>query len=495
MFEPPLRQISDLSTTNWLRTDLPDLIWPALVVAGAGDNGLKHLYVFQEAMFVALGADFWERSEGALDGRLSSLERIAPSDREQVVAAARIVDTAGVRTAAGAVLSLYDAAPGAWFFSAPDVSLGMEAESLAGELADAVFLAATDRHAAACSRSVILKWWGETGKLQFAPGAADSITALSGYPDRLETQGHADAVIGSIVRGLLSMEENTEGLKWAAQFWRTNGSELACLNAKGEPVPASDSEAVVAPLGAGLDLRAAWGHASLVETKLDDLLVRASRIGYDVLDPARGEVILGLAASAARTAQDFVAAPTLWRDEAMGAAASSLVETEISLAWMRIQPPEDRIFERYQEYGYGKRKLNFELLRESVDRTSDDRRRALVEQERVKLGALEGALQVVDIGSTFSGVNLRQMAEECGLLDRYREIFQRERGSLHKEWWAIEDHAIEPCQNPLHLWHSIPRSLSDRDIRQDAVREVCVLALDVLDLAIAMIEESEPERT
>lgn len=48
------------------------------------------------------------------------------------------------------------------------------------------------------------------------------------------------------------------------------------------------------------------------------------------------------------------------------------------------------------------------------------------------------------------------MAEECGLLDFYRQAYSLASGVAHSEWWSVETHAMEPCLNVLHGLHLIP---------------------------------------
>ncbi len=48
------------------------------------------------------------------------------------------------------------------------------------------------------------------------------------------------------------------------------------------------------------------------------------------------------------------------------------------------------------------------------------------------------------------------MAEECGLLDLYRQAYYMASGVAHSEWWSIETHAMARCLNVLHGGHLIP---------------------------------------
>ena len=89
--------------------------------------------------------------------------------------------------------------------------------------------------------------------------------------------------------------------------------------------------------------------------------------------------------------------------------------------------------------------------------------RSLAEQLKADTGGEWGeAFQEVSIDSTFSGVSVRQMAEEVGLLDEYRHVYQPASGISHGEWWAVEDYAMQRCANPLHFFHMVPALKSFR---------------------------------
>jgi hypothetical protein len=65
--------------------------------------------------------------------------------------------------------------------------------------------------------------------------------------------------------------------------------------------------------------------------------------------------------------------------------------------------------------------------------------------------------RVVDTRDSFAdGKSIRIMAEECGLLDLYRQTYYMASGVAHSEWWSIETHAMGRCLNVLHGGHLIP---------------------------------------
>jgi hypothetical protein len=53
------------------------------------------------------------------------------------------------------------------------------------------------------------------------------------------------------------------------------------------------------------------------------------------------------------------------------------------------------------------------------------------------------------------------MAEECGLLDLYRQTYYMASGVSHSEWWSIETHAMERLSR---LSHRVGRVLRNDTI-------------------------------
>ena len=105
--------------------------------------------------------------------------------------------------------------------------------------------------------------------------------------------------------------------------------------------------------------------------------------------------------------------------------------------------------------------------------------------ELVRLSHNDGVLdtRVVDTADSFSGVSLRAMADECGLLDLYRHSYYLASGVAHSEWWSVETHAMERCLNVLHRGHLIPSmSLS--------AGAVVALAQSWIDQLYALMYES-----
>jgi hypothetical protein len=133
-----------------------------------------------------------------------------------------------------------------------------------------------------------------------------------------------------------------------------------------------------------------------------------------------------------------------------------LMEVQIYIQWMAQQNPS--IYRAFQDYGAGKAKLYARIL----DEVPPEVRRPDFEAAVGELKALSRNSEVldervVDTRDSFAGgKSIRAMAEECGLLDLYRQVYYMASGVAHSEWWSVEMHAMERCLNVLHGGHLIP---------------------------------------
>jgi Family of unknown function (DUF5677) len=154
-----------------------------------------------------------------------------------------------------------------------------------------------------------------------------------------------------------------------------------------------------------------------------------------------------------------------------------LVELRITMRWMAIQE-DPSIYQQYKEYGAGKAKLYSRLMAQIPEEwLVPETGEARDELERLSHNDETVDFRVVDLRSTFAeGKTLRDMADECGLLDLYRHGYQLNSGIAHSEWWSVEMHCMEPCRNVLHRGHLIP-SLTLTAGRNDDLARAWVIAL------------------
>ena len=62
----------------------------------------------------------------------------------------------------------------------------------------------------------------------------------------------------------------------------------------------------------------------------------------------------------------------------------------------------------------------------------------------------------VNVGS-WSGMSAREMAQEIGRESIYKHAYVPFSGAAHNMWQHVGIYNVEPCSNPLHKWHVVPK--------------------------------------
>lgn len=495
-FTPPIMAMPGSMANEWVRDDLPDLLWPLCLAALHGDPGLVYYREFQELVIQAVGQERIDEMEIAVDGRLTSLEGIPVEIRDDIVEAFRVhyrFEELLPEEILG-VMRMYDDLPGRWLLIDPWVDVrGDEVEEAMNWLARAIVTVVGDRHLNALVKASTFGWLVLNRRVHF-PSEFGEI--LIDYPVNDEKRGAADAMILSSFLAFKAMDVQADPRigeqrdEWANHFWNTNRELSACMpedevsrtGETGNEELADDNAARTnAPNEAGSAESAAHVRDTAEEPESPEISVKElveeymNRLGsfagtlsgafYDpdlplnIYRPARSEVLAGLATRAIRGVAAVIRAPHMWTGENGANVMRMLFETRVVLLWLLAQDDET-FFELYQDYGRGKRKLHkrhVEAVAEELgESTPDELMRVLEMLETRTGGEWAEAFQEVSVESTFSGKNLRAMAEEVGELDTYNHLFQISSGVTHGEWWAVEDYALQRCLNPLHRFHLVP---------------------------------------
>ena len=88
-FTPPIMAMAGSMANEWVRDDLPDLLWPLCLAALYGDPGLVYYREFQELVIQAAGQERIDELDVAVDGRLTSIERIPAEIRDDIIESLR----------------------------------------------------------------------------------------------------------------------------------------------------------------------------------------------------------------------------------------------------------------------------------------------------------------------------------------------------------------------------------------------------------------------
>lgn len=461
VYMPPFVATGVLQIGNWAKDDLPDLLWPALVLAEKGNGSIRSFVRWQKAVLDSLSqyGDLGFIADN-LDGRLTSLARLQgrfPNSVEMIRSEAEQLGLLSNKVKAA--LSIYRSMPAPWLTdnqsaTPPKVSdLELIHAALYGVLAD--------QH-----RESLIKYLPISSQVQAGTFRAkkEIIDLLKCYPNNAGTLSQAD----SVVRASWGATKSRTAEKypqivdditaWAQEFWGANSMTSGCLRKR-------DLEEEAMPSDKNLPINDSDSLSSTVEeTNLQrfamDLLssfIQALETSpTDLYYSERQEVVSGLVARAGRDVIAILGSPDLWSVEHAAHIGRMLVEIKIYIRWMNTQDLE--IYKRFKDYGAGKAKLFAKMLQEVPD---DVRTQGFDESvnEFQRLSHNDGIIdhRVVDTRDIFvEGKSLRKMAEETDLLDLYRHSYGIASGVSHSEWWSVETHAMEPCLNLLHGFHLIP---------------------------------------
>jgi hypothetical protein len=271
-------------------------------------------------------------------------------------------------------------------------------------------------------------------------------------------------------KGLLLHEDKSyfvDAIKWAKVFWGANSMTTRCIRSRetqaeehdiGEGAVDTGMEAAGGnePPASGSAAEDGSGLRQLAMDLLASYVEALETSPAHLYERERQEVHSGLVSRAGREVITALGTPDLWCLEHGAHIIRVLVEVRIYVQWMAKQDPS--IYRAFQDYGAGKAKLYARILDELPEEARQaDFVEALEDLERLSRNDPVLDHRVVDTRDSFAeGKSIRTMAEECGLLDLYRQAYYMASGVAHSEWWSIETHAMERCLNVLHGGHLIP---------------------------------------
>lgn len=460
-YSPPLSATGVFALADWVRDDLPDLLWPTLVLSELGTASGRRFVSWQKAVL----QDLSEHAEpdliaDCLDGRFTGLDRLAdrtPDAKDIVRRRAR--EHGLLPTPVARVIGSYPARPADWLVDDDPASIDDAGLRL---LASALVEVLRDGH-----REAVIKCLGIWSAVQAGTfrSSGDMIDLLKTYPTDPSTRGRADTAVraawGARKGMLLYHDENhfEASIQWARSFWTTNSMTSRCVRHRSEEI-ADDVEASTDSGDAPPEPTPMPDSGSHLRRAAIDLLssyVQALETApMNLYDRERQEVHSGLVARAGRDVITALGIPDLWCMEHGAHIVRVLVEARIYLQWMAQQEPS--IYKAFQDYGAGKAKLYARIVDEVPE---EARQQGFVEavEELERLSRNGGIIdyRTVDTRDSFAeGKSIRAMAQECGLIDLYRQAYYMASGVAHSEWWSVETHAMERCLNVMHGGHMIP---------------------------------------
>ena len=134
-----------------------------------------------------------------------------------------------------------------------------------------------------------------------------------------------------------------------------------------------------------------------------------------------------------------------------------MADTFINLAWLLLEPKVRSL--KYISFGLGQAKLELEHRRAEIGKRELTSEQAILLDEGERWIDTQRAnfLQDVDLGK-WSGLSVRQMAEEAGCLHFYNLVYTPFSACAHSMWHHVARYNLIKYANPLHRYHRRPVS-------------------------------------
>ncbi len=195
------------------------------------------------------------------------------------------------------------------------------------------------------------------------------------------------------------------------------------------------------------------------------------------------EVVGGLLARQATLATEFALNPPMWNAHSAPLFLRSMVENCITIAWI-LRAPEERA-KRFIAYGLGQENLLLEQRKADLCETGiDPDNDPVIQAWEQWLNAQRFTfLTEVNVGNW--GPNLRDMAQEAGLIELHRQDYTRWSSTTHNMWHHIVRFNLQYCANPLHGYHRVPVVP-----QLPSSPELLLRAAEFMDLAVRVFDEA-----
>jgi hypothetical protein len=467
---PPMLQIPNLVTTSWMHEGLPECIWIAAVGKEAHARAAAHGPLDVLEQFVP------NDEADVLDGRISRFALVPPESRAEARTALREQAPYGIPDDFGHALSQYPGCPAHWLYEDWINENECDPEKGVTYLSELVkpMIPPRDSHSAEL-RLMVLARRAKAGKIQMTRDV-ETAKLLPKYPTYLDRddRGKVESFIRASWSGFINIGDKgeLEVPEWSRYFWRRSYEISPCVLAREEIEPDAlegpdDEEEDLLELKNGgthdqelslSELREAF--TSALRQLGNDLRQQQSEAVLDTFDATPDEVKLGLASRAFRLLRNFLMTPPWWTNEMAPHLIRSLIDERIVVAWL-LKRDDPKLYRAFKDYGAGKRKLHKLKLEELMDTgEAEIEHREDVRELHKRLEAevnedtMEEFLKI-DLGGSFSGKNIREMAIETDLADLYSLSYQPLSTESHGEWGSLLMFDLHHCGNPLHLYHRL----------------------------------------
>ena len=449
---PPLAETGNVQFSSWYIERVPEVLWAVLL---ASEIGRKRRLELFSSVCQAAG----ELKETSVSIDHSDLCKVNEEQFHSIFRA--VIEDPEARTAVEPLMVLENLPDKehweAWI--SPPENKAQAWQSLGSALLNVV-----DRRS---EESTDIRWTkimflACQGKLVLTPAVKHLREELMEYPNR-SREGSA-AAIGSMEMAINALLTESTPSEWSSEFWEECFAVSDCVwSIEREPRKQSSVS-----LG-GREFARVYGACA-------SHCMRT--MGTTAVDPVH-EGTFGMALFATATFGQMFG--YMSRRAAARNLLRTLAETLITLSYLQEKNDQD-LWLAWRNYGGGQAKLAFLKMVDLTEKPS-----------HVDMGDLEALasediwieFREINVGS-WSGTDLRRMAEEAGVKDVYDSYYVWPSSFVHGQWGAVRDCIYTVCQNPLHRFHRIPRPPR---------RDLGDIGLDALELAnqiLDLVEKAYP---
>ena len=460
---PPLMQIQKMVATSWMHTGLPECIWIAAVAGKTRARAAAHAPLDVLDEFVP------SEETDVLDGRISRFSLVPEDRRAEARTALREQAPFALPEALGHAFALYPECPARWLYEDWLAENDPDLDRATTYLKELVAPMIPSREPLSAElRLMVIARQVKAGKFQMAHDI-ETAELLSKYPTYLDADGRAqvESFVRATWNGIIGITDDGTVAEhpWSRYFWRRSYAISSCEWGDHEVEVDEIDEADLPDTTAGGTSQqepSIWDlgkrFAQALQGLGEELRALQTEAELNTFDAEADEVKLGMASRAFRLLRNFLMTPLWWTNEMAPHLIRSMVDERIVVAWL-LKQADAELYMKFKEYGRGKRKL-FKLKLEELmdsDRSAADedaeQLHARLEAE-VNQDTMEEFL-AIDLGGTFSGKNIREMAKETDLADLYSLSYQPLSAESHGEWGSLVMFDLEHCTNPLHLYHRL----------------------------------------
>ena len=289
----------------------------------------------------------------------------------------------------------------------------------------------------------------KSGKLRFPQDFVNDFKIFTEYPNNLSedlryfVQQLARTSIGAYIQTINYFDNKI----WPKYFWRHNLDISPCI----PRVIITSHQAPLDKMKVDKILNETSKYINSIIAYLDMV---SRQYKYDLYNPSKDEVLLGLFSRITRLFLRFISLPELWARDIAGIFLRCLTDTTITFAYLAQYGKEEE-YRAFVAYGEGKEKLLMLHLQDNhPDRTAFDGR-SIDDVIEDLGGGFHIEIMNVDLGG-WSKLSMREMAKLVGMEEYYRLVYDPSSSDVHGTWISLRTSNLLRCIQPLHRYHFIP---------------------------------------